>query len=210
MKKITYIYYLHRGDNIPFYVGKTINKGLRKAEHRWKNKGNCKPEFVIVDEIPTEEWIFWEKYWVSQIKTWGFELENKTQGGGGVAFKTPESRKKQSQSLMGHIISDKTKEKMRQSALGRHHTPQQSQRLSQSLKEYYSKNDGSFKGKKHTEETKNKIRKPMEVYDLEGNLVGEYNSLKEAAKSHNTDAGNVIKNMKRCGKFKGLIWRYKK
>jgi hypothetical protein len=28
-KDITFIYYLHKGDNIPFYVGKTVNKNLR-------------------------------------------------------------------------------------------------------------------------------------------------------------------------------------
>jgi hypothetical protein len=94
-KDITFIYYLHKGDNIPFCVGKTVNKNLRKAEHKYKNKGGCKPEFVIIDEVCTDEWIFWEKYWISQFKCWGFILENRNKGGGGPVSRTEESIKKQ-------------------------------------------------------------------------------------------------------------------
>jgi hypothetical protein len=111
-KDITFIYYLHKGDNIPFYVGKTVNKNLRKAEHKYKNKGGCKPEFVIIDEVCTDEWIFWEKYWISQFKCWGFILENRNKGGGGPVSRTEESIKKQSQSLKGHKISKETIEKI--------------------------------------------------------------------------------------------------
>ena len=207
---VTFIYYLHRGDNIPFYVGKTINPNSRKLEHRYKGKWGCKPKFFIIDEVPTSEWKFWEKYWISQFKQWGFKLENKNNGGGGLVSRTKESLKKQSQSLMGHTISEETKQKMRKSALGRHHTPKQSKTLSNSLKQYYSKNKGSFYGKKHTQTTKDKISKPVLAFDENNILVGEYPSLKDAGIAHNVHSGNIIRSMKRKGKCRGLFWSYKK
>jgi hypothetical protein len=207
---ITFIYYLHKGDNIPFYVGKTVNPNSRKAEHGYKSKGGCKPGFVIIDEVPTDEWLFWEKYWISQFKCWGFILENRNKGGGGPIFRTEESLKKQSQSLMGHVISEETKEKMRKSALGRHHTSKQSKTLSDSLKQYYAKNKGPFHGKTHTQESRDKLSKPVLAFDENNILVGEYPSLKDAGVAHNIHSGNIIRSMKRNGKCRGLFWSYKK
>jgi hypothetical protein len=206
----TYIYFLHKGDNIPFYIGKSINPDLRKAEHRWKKKGGTKPDFVIIDEVPTSEWLFWEKWYIELFKSWGFILENKNHGGGGMVKHSDESRLKISNSLKGKIHSKETKEKMKNSALGRHHTAPQSEKLSQSLKEYYLNNDGSFKGKKHTIETISKISKPIYAFDKKGNLIEEYDSLKSAGEAHQTHSGNIIKSIKRNGSLHGLIWKYKK
>jgi hypothetical protein len=127
----TYIYTLsHPITNEVRYVGKTVNPKQRKHNHsniardkgtykrNWINSlkiQNLKPNFEIIDEVDSD-WKFWEKYWISQFKCWGFILENRNKGGGGSIFRTKESLKKQSQSLMGHVISEKTKEKMRKSA----------------------------------------------------------------------------------------------
>jgi hypothetical protein len=203
------IYYLHKGDNIPFYVGKSKNPNFRKAEHRWKNKGGTKPEMVILEEVNPEEWKFWEKWYISLFQSWGFVLDNKNKGGGGVMSHTKYSKQKISQSQIGKHVSKVSKIKMRNSALGRHHTPIQSAKLSKSLKEYYSKNKGSFKGKKHTKETKKKLSKPIQSFDKNGNLVGDYSSLKLAGEAHNTHSGNIIKSMKRNGSLHKLVWKYK-
>ena len=72
--KITYIYYLHMGNNVPFYIGKTINPQSRKYNHRRKFEGKILLE--VIDEIPISEWRFWEKYYISLFKGWGFILEN--------------------------------------------------------------------------------------------------------------------------------------
>lgn len=40
-----------------------------------------KPIIEIIDEVPVSEWEFWEIYWISQFKTWGFDLTNGTEGG---------------------------------------------------------------------------------------------------------------------------------
>jgi hypothetical protein len=209
MINTTYIYFLHKGDNIPFYIGKSVNPDLRIAEHRWKKKGGIKPEFVIIDEVPTNEWLFWEKWYIELFKSWGFILENKNNGGGGMVKHSNESKLKISNSLTGKKHTEETKQKMKQSALGRHHSPSQSKKLSESLKDYYLTNPGSFKGKKHSEETKNKIGKQVVAFDKKGNLVEEYPSLKAAGIAHKIHSGNIIKTIKRNGTLHGLIWKYK-
>jgi hypothetical protein len=98
----TIIYYLHRGDKIPFYVGKTRNLKNRLNTHKFVFGKNIFIEFL--DEI--EDWKYWEKYYISLFKKLGHILENKNNGGGGpsegVIF--PEERKhKISQSNKGTI-----------------------------------------------------------------------------------------------------------
>lgn len=78
---MTKIYYLHRGNNIPFYIGKTISEKDRKYHH--KNKWGKDVILEIIDEVPTEEWRYWEEFYISLFKQWGFKLENKNNGGCG-------------------------------------------------------------------------------------------------------------------------------
>jgi hypothetical protein len=78
----TIIYYLHNGDNTPFYVGKTNDLNFRIGHHR-KTYGE-KVIMETLDVVDTSNWVFWERYWISQFKTWGFELLNKNDGGGGL------------------------------------------------------------------------------------------------------------------------------
>ena len=104
----TIIYYLHNGDNIPFYIGKTKNKNLhRNYQHKYTYGNNTILE--ILDEIPTEDWKFWERYYINLFKSWGFELENKNNGGGGPSFYTNESKNKKSESLKKTWSSNKFK-----------------------------------------------------------------------------------------------------
>jgi hypothetical protein len=89
----TKIYYLHKGDNIPFYIGKTINSLIkRQNEHSIKFKTYC--EIELLDTVKLNEWKFWEKYYISLFKSWGFKLENKNNGGSGPSFYNEEERKK--------------------------------------------------------------------------------------------------------------------
>lgn len=78
---MTKIYYLHTGNDIPFYVGKTISEKDRKYHHR--NKFGKDTILVVIDEVPTEEWKYWEEFYIAIFKGWGFLLENKNNGGGG-------------------------------------------------------------------------------------------------------------------------------
>lgn len=74
-------------------------------------KRGLKPKIEELDLVLESEWEFWEQYWISQFKTWGFELKNATDGGAGQTsgfmkknYKifTKEHRKKISLSLIGN------------------------------------------------------------------------------------------------------------
>lgn len=78
----TYIYYLHKGDDIPFYIGKSVNVKLHRSYQHKKRFG--KDTIIeIIDNVNTKDWKFWECYWIEQFKCWGFKLENKNNGGNG-------------------------------------------------------------------------------------------------------------------------------
>jgi hypothetical protein len=94
----TIIYYLHKGDNVPFYIGKTKNKKLHRS-YQHKRLYGKDTLLEVIDEIPTEEWKFWEKYYISLFKSWGFKLTNKNNGGGGPILYSEESKNKKSESL---------------------------------------------------------------------------------------------------------------
>lgn len=97
----TIIYYLHKGDNIPFYVGKTKNSP-KKREREHKNKLQNKNIILeILDEVPDQEWKFWEKHYISLFRSWGFKLENRNDGGGGSTSRSEEMKNKLSQQRKG-------------------------------------------------------------------------------------------------------------
>lgn len=53
-----------------------------------------KPNIEIIDEVPYEEWQFWERHYISLYKSWGFNLTNSTDGGDGVENPSIESRRR--------------------------------------------------------------------------------------------------------------------
>lgn len=81
MINTTYIYFIHKGDNIPCYIGKTVNPQDRLKNHKAKNKQYLYLE--ILDEVPSSDWKFWEEWYIELFISWGFILENKTVKGRG-------------------------------------------------------------------------------------------------------------------------------
>ena len=73
------IYYLHKGDKIPFYVGKTVNPKDRLAHHYQKYP---KAKMEILREVG-EDWKHWEQYYIKKYTILGFKLTNGNKGGGG-------------------------------------------------------------------------------------------------------------------------------
>jgi len=91
------------------YVGKANNINQRYKAHlnrardhqthkrNWiesLKRDGLKPIIEIIDVVPIEEWIYWETYWISQMKAWGFDLVNNTNGGDGCTFGNKTSFKK--------------------------------------------------------------------------------------------------------------------
>ena len=73
MDKIIYIYFLHKNDNIPFYIGKTNNIVKRRLNH--KRSFGFDISIAIIDEIPSDEWKFWEKHYISLFKLPDFDFQ---------------------------------------------------------------------------------------------------------------------------------------
>ena len=95
---LNYIYTLtDPRDNKIKYIGKTNNIDKRLYRHlsenntnskksNWINNlkiNNLKPIIEVLDTGSVEEINKMEIYWISQFKTWGFELKNFTNGGDG-------------------------------------------------------------------------------------------------------------------------------
>jgi hypothetical protein len=97
----TIIYYLHKGDNIPFYIGKTKNSP-KKREREHRNRMNNKSIYLeIIDKVNNDKWKFWEQHYISLFKSWEFELENKNNGGGGCTSRNKEFKNKLSKQRKG-------------------------------------------------------------------------------------------------------------
>ena len=145
--KTVFIYTLSDPDtNIIKYVGKTVNIQKRFKEHSNINntkantkkdtwikklyKNNKTPKIDILDIVNENEWQYWEMYWISQLKQWGFELKNHGIGGEG-GNNTPETRKK-----ISNTVKNKYKNGYISPRVGKKHDSQQRKNISDGLKNY--------------------------------------------------------------------------
>ena len=223
----TFIYILTDENNQPRYVGKSDNPNRRLKDHIYEAKRsdskshrvnwinsmltkNLKPNVVIIDEVPNEEWEFWENFWIEQFKQRNFDLTNGSIGGFGFT--------------KGHFVSKETKEKHRLAALGN-----KNKLGKKCSKESIEKMSKSHLGKTLSEETKAKMSKSrmglgkgkiisqaqIEIlskkvlqYDLQGNFIKEYSSAVEAKLE--TGASHIscvcIGRRKSSG---GYFWKFK-
>lgn len=94
--KTTFIYALiDPRDQQIRYVGKSDNPEYRLRVHikrkvykvgSWiksLEKLGLSPSIEILEEVPFDEWQFWEKFWICLVKSWGFDLKNISPGGNG-------------------------------------------------------------------------------------------------------------------------------
>lgn len=224
------------------YVGKSNNIKARYSKHcsvsdkkthkaNWINKllrENKKPILEILDIVPIEDWVFWEMYWISQMKTWGFNLTNNTIGGDGSTFGNKTSFKKgQSPWNKGIPASDDVKERLRTYNIGKKQSLETIAKRNKSLDgKRYDNSKEFIEGGKKTRFNKDqepwnkgilgrklgglKKAKPVQQFDLEGNLIMEFLSYSEAA-----EAVNISREMiRRCcigrvNKTGGFKWKYK-
>ena len=77
-------------------------------------KESVQPLLEVIDEVPDTEWIFWEQYYISLFKSWGFKLTNATAGGEGMVNCSPETRLKMRQAKLGKtgVLSNKSGKKI--------------------------------------------------------------------------------------------------
>lgn len=165
----TFIYTLSIENDIR-YVGKSnapfgrLKKHLKECKlkrtkkEKWlfslKEKG-ITPKLEILDEVSETDWSFYEKYWISQLKCWGFNLLNGTEGGEG------------SDGFRGKKHSNETKNKCKESAL-------KNRKLSDDdiLEIRNSKEDRIHLMKKHNISRSTYLRVLDGNYKLRGGAVG--------------------------------------
>jgi hypothetical protein len=197
---MTKIYILER-NGVPFYVGKTLQRiKERFYTHKGKNKNS---KIIEIDCVEDDEWRFWESWYIELFKSWGFELENKNNGGGGRGpgwISPPERNAKIKASLQNHsqYYTDEVKEKISNGNKGK-------------LKPFT---------KEHQQNmliAKRKQAKPLLMYDLDNNLIKEWESKGQAAewiKETKKKQGNLTSQIKDAilGRQKtafGYKWKYK-
>ena len=114
--KIVFIYELIDPlTNETRYIGKTtnvknrFNLHLKDTSKTYKGnwirsllKQNLEPIINVIDEVSENEWSFWERWYISLYKGWGFRLTNGTNGGEGLFRPSEETIKKMSLAKLGN------------------------------------------------------------------------------------------------------------
>ena len=121
----TYLYVLMDNEYQIRYIGKSNNPDKRFKKHlseskksrthkeKWINSllsNNSRPIMAILDVVSISEWGFWEEFWISQLKSWGFKLTNATNGGeGGDGFRGKSHTKETKEICRNSSYKRKTK-----------------------------------------------------------------------------------------------------
>jgi predicted GIY-YIG superfamily endonuclease len=197
---MTKIYILER-NGVPFYVGKTLQK-IKERFYTHKDK-KINSEITEIDCVDDNEWRFWESWYIELFKSWGFELENKNNGGGGRGpgwISPPERNAKIKTSMKNHsqYYTDDVRKKISKGNKG----------ISKPFTEDHIRNIGLIKRKN---------AKRVLMYDLEDNLIKEWECKSQAAewiKETKKRQGNLTSQIKDAilGRQKtafGYKWKYK-
>jgi len=191
------IYYLHKGDGVPFYIGYTKHLKNRLNGHR-REKGN-EVEMVEIDECLEEDKKLIETMYIYLFKSWGFSLENQNDGGGGPMFKSKESIekyklwRKDKKPMLGKKQSDQTR-KRKSDALKGKSKPEGFGDMMREVRLGVPKPEGT--GKKISQKLKGRLSKKAKVviqYDLQGNFIAKYPSTLEAAEKTGSNASTISK-----------------
>lgn len=176
-----------------------LDKGTRNYNMNWIKSLldlGLKPLILEIDSIECEddskEWIIFEKYWISQFKSWGFSLTNLTDGGDGNQnqYFSKESIEKRAEKIRGIPRPQEIRDQISES------------------------NKGKPKSAEHIKNTREGIIKKqgraVNQYSLQGEFIREWRCMSEAADYYNVDRSSLM----RCcqGKFKksaGFVWKYR-
>ncbi len=188
----TKIYYLHKGDHKPFYVGKSKSHLKRLENH--KQTYGADTQIEIISEV--KNWRRWEKYYIKKYLDLGYVLRNKNEGGGGV-----------------DIMSQETKDKIRQKAVGRPsvnkgktNMPHKGKPFSKKHKLAIKETRGFLKDREVTW-----LSQPVLQYDLDDNFIKEFGSITEAQytmdKPDSDGVGACCRGIQKTAY--GYKWKYK-
>lgn len=248
---IVYIYELiDPRDLQPNYIGYTDDPKQRIIEHLNVDSGNVNkytknknwirslleigltPLMNILDEVPEENWPFWEGFWEDTFRGWGFELRNTVKCGRGTrGFKRPKpewERKKHSETLKegyasgriknpnkGVPMSEKQRQNLKVNTSFHHITPEQIEKRRQTNLSRKHKRTPEQKERRSLGQLKKYISKPnyrcfVQLSD-DNKVLGMFVTLKEACTCVYEGAKQssgilvAIRDSKKC---MGYRWRY--
>jgi group I intron endonuclease len=191
----------------------------KNSKTRWISSKNYKIKQIILDEIYGDyDAIFWEQYWINQIKVWGFVLTNSNNGGGGLNKRNSEfsewlsNRNKGNKYNLGKKHTKETKNKMSLKKIGKI-SPRKGCVVTKETKEKQALAKigkvGNATGFKHTEETKNKKRKKVFVLNINNKVVMEFNSVSETARYFEIQSSTISIRLNKNKEYKGFIFKTK-
>lgn len=218
---IVHIYYLvsTRDINDIRYIGKTIKRIERRLQahltdarrsisnaHKWKWNHNWnwisheisegyEIKIFELDSIESDgkNWEWLEQYWISQMKAWGFNLNNLTKGGDG---------------NKNQRFSKEAIEKRRAKMIGRH--------IPDYVRAKISKSNSKPLSPEHrrivTEKNREMRNKPILQYSLDGKFIKEWECMNDAAKFYNVTCSHIASYMKTRDKRRSAIgfqWKFK-
>lgn len=171
-----YIYLIINLNNGKKYVGQTVNFEKRKKEHFdnrdcslidkvINNVGSENFKMEIIEEPKIDELDEREKFWINKLNTFKGEGYNLTIGGENYRGENNpfygENHTLETKQKLSKIMKDKYKDKDNHGFIGKSHKPETKKKISEGLKDYYKDKENPFKGKKHTEDTKERLRNKM-------------------------------------------------
>lgn len=190
------------------YIGITNQGAGARYRHHWYEARIGEPSpihrsmakygeenftFEIIEVVDTYDELkerekYWIKFYDSMNREKGYNL---TEGGDGT---------------FGRLHSEETKEKIRQKAIGRKASEETKKKMSEIQKKY------SKQHRAHADKIRVLNYKPIEVFDLEGNKIEEFETTKRCAEKYGVSS-TTVKLYCRAEqpiptKF-GVIWRYK-
>lgn len=210
------------------YVGKTektlkerlnyhiwdIKRTKNKHKINWLNsliKKNLKPEIRLIEEVPFNEWKFWEKYWISQFKIWGFNLLNYHEGGEG--YSSEDVKKLWKNKKYREFHTNRVKGN-KNPFFGKKHNDETKQVLREKCPKR-GEEHGCF-GRVLSNKEKKEMRlaqptlKEFIRLDLDGNIIDEWKGLKFMCRELDLDEAAVIRVAKgKVKTHKNFIFKYK-
>ena len=175
-----FIYALSINDKT-HYIGKTKSPKNRETKHKMKYPYSV---FEIIDEVPTADWKFWERHYISLYRSWGFILDNKKLYAGNGC----------------DVVSEITKKKMSDSNWSKGKNSEKIKKLLSKIK----------KGKKPSTSTLNASKLvtsfPVAQYSKSDNFIQNWESITNAGTCLKINRSNIAQvckfKRKTAGNFK--------
>lgn len=210
-----YIYLVKNQQNKIVYIGQQIGtksieeyKGSGLLLNRaYKKYGESYFKREIIEYCSVDELNDKEKLYIKQYNTkfpHGYNLTDGGDGNKGLKF-TKEQKQKISQSKQGQKYPKEHGEKIRQAKLGKKRDQETINKIIQTKASKHNiQSNLNLKG-----QYKSNSQKPILQYDLQGNLLNEFQSAQEAGRCLNK-SGNQIADCA-AGRQKtayGFVWKY--